>query len=234
MSAIAVFFGGVLILLAVVAGLLSVKPSALASALRYGLPVAMAGVGAILTLIGRASIGIPLLAFAAALFSRARSASRASRATRQPGGQSYVRSAALEMELDLDTGEMNGLVLAGSFEGRELKDLEEPDLMQLHSELVRDPESLGLLEAYLDRRAPDWRAGLDVDDDAGLRASPGSGAMTQKEAYEVLGLGAGASEAEIREAHRRLMKRMHPDAGGSAFLAGRINEAKAVLLSRHD
>ena len=231
MSAIAVFFGGVLILLAVLAGLLSVRPSALAATLRYGLPVAMAVVGGVLTLLGRASIGIPLLAFAAALFARAR---RAARATRQPGGQSYVRSAALEMELDLDTGEMNGLVLAGSFEGSELNSLDEPDLMQLHAELSGDPESLGLLEAYLDRRTPDWRAGLDMDDDAGLGASPGSGAMTQKEAYEVLGLGPGASEAEIREAHRRLMKRMHPDAGGSAFLAGRINEAKAVLLSRHD
>ncbi len=231
MSAIAVFFGGVLILLALGAGLLSVKPSALANTFRYVLPVAVGGFGAVLTLIGRAGIGIPLLAFAVALYSRARGASRA---TRQAGGQSYVRSAALEMELDLDTGEMNGLVLAGSFEGRELKDLDEPDLMRLHSELARDPESLGLLEAYLDRRAPDWRAGFDVNDDAGLGASPSSSAMTQKEAYEVLGLGAGASEAEIREAHRRLMKRMHPDTGGSAFLAGRINEAKAVLLSRHD
>lgn len=231
MSPIAVFFGGLLILLAAVAGLLSVKPSALAATLRYGLPVAMAAVGGVLTLIGRAGIGIPLLAFAAAMYSRARSSSRA---TRQPGGHSYVRSAALEMELDLDTGEMNGLVLAGSFEGRELDNLDEPDLLQLHSELAGDAESLGLLEAYLDRRAPDWRAGLDVDDDAGLGASPGAGTMTQKEAYEVLGLGPGASEAEIREAHRRLMKRMHPDAGGSAFLAGRINEAKAVLLNRHD
>lgn len=231
MSAIAVFFGGVLILLAVLGGLLTVRPSTLAATLRYGLPVVLAGIGGVLTLIGRAGIGIPLLALAAAMFGRARSAARA---TRQPGGHSYVRSAALEMELDLDTGEMNGLVLAGTFEGSELDNLNADDLLQLHSELAGDPESLGLLEAYLDRRAPDWRAGLDMDDDAGLGASPGSGAMTQKEAYEVLGLGPGASEAEIREAHRRLMKRMHPDAGGSAFLAGRINEAKAVLLSRHD
>lgn len=231
MSAIAVFFGGILILLAALAGLLSVKPSALAATLRYGFPVALAAVGGVLTLIGRAGIGIPLLAFAAALFSRVR---QSARATRQPGGHSYVRSAALEMELDLDTGDMNGLVLAGSFEGAELDGLDEAELMQLHSELAADPESLSLLEAYLDRRTPDWRAGLDMDDDAGLGASHGSGAMTQKEAYEVLGLGPGASEAEIREAHRRLMKRMHPDAGGSAFLAGRINEAKAVLLSRHD
>lgn len=231
MSAIAVFFGGLLLLLAAAAGVLSVKPAALASTLRYGLPVSLAGIGAVMIFIGRGGIGIPMLAFALALFSRAR---RASRATRQPGGQSYVRSAALEMELDLDTGAMNGLVLAGSFEGHELDQLDEPELFQLHAELVRDPESLGLLEAYLDRRTPDWRAGFDMDDDAGLGTSPSSGAMTQKEAYEVLGLGAGASEAEIREAHRRLMKRMHPDAGGSAFLAGRINEAKAVLLSRHD
>ena len=231
MSAFAVFFGGLLVLLAVGLGLLSVNPSVLARTLRYGLPLAMAGLGVVLILIGRAGIGIPLLAFAGALYSRAR---RAARATRQPGGQSYVRSAALEMELDLDTGVMNGLVLAGSFEGQELNNLDEPDLMHLHAELAGDPESLKLLEAYLDRRAPDWRAGFDMDDDAGLGASPGSGAMTQKEAYEVLGLGAGASEAEVREAHRRLMKRMHPDAGGSAFLAGRINEAKAVLMSRHD
>ncbi|KGF68720.1 molecular chaperone DnaJ [Hoeflea sp. BAL378] len=231
MSAIAVFFGGLLILVAVLAGLLSVKPAALASALRYGLPAAMAGLGLTLMLVGRASLGLPLLAFAAMLFSRARSASRA---TRQPGGRSHVRSAALEMELDLDTGAMNGLVLAGSFEGRELDALDEPDLLRLHSELSGDPESLALLEAYLDRRIADWRAGAQTDGGAGLGAAPGSGAMTQQEAYEILGLAAGASEAEIREAHRRLMKRMHPDAGGSTFLAGRINEAKTVLLSRHD
>ena len=61
----------------------------------------------------------------------------------------------------------------------------------LHSELSRDAESLGLLEAYLDRRMPDWRAGFDPEEDAGLGAAPGTGAMTQKEAYEILGLAAG-------------------------------------------
>ncbi len=231
MSAIAVFLGGLLVVVAVAGGLLSVNPSALAKALRYGLPVGLGAFAVTMIILGRSGIGIPLLAVAVAMLARARNASRA---TRQPGGHSHVRSAALEMELDLDTGEMSGLVLAGSYEGRELDDLDDADLMHLYTELAADAESLGLLEAYLDRRAPDWRAGFDMNDDAGLGASPGSGAMTEKEAYEILGLGPGAGEAEIREAHRRLMKRMHPDAGGSAFLAGRINEAKAVLLSRHD
>lgn len=231
MSAIAIFLGGLLVLVAVAGALMSVNPSALARALRYGLPVGLGAFAVTMIILGRSGIGIPLLAFAVAMLARARSAARA---TRQPGGHSHVRSAALEMELDLDTGEMNGLVLAGSYEGRELDDLDEADLMHLYTELAADAESLGLLEAYLDRRSPDWRAGFDMNDDAGLGASPGSGAMTEKEAYEILGLGPGAGEAEIREAHRRLMKRMHPDAGGSAFLAGRINEAKAVLLSRHD
>jgi hypothetical protein len=100
--------------------------------------------------------------------------------------------------------------------------------------LLPIPKVWAYLRRILTAESPDWRAGPDMDDDAGLGAAPSSGAMTQKEAYEVLGLAPGASEAEIREAHRRLMKRMHPDAGGTAFLAGRINAAKDVLLRRHD
>jgi hypothetical protein len=198
--------------------------------IRYAGPVLLAFFGLVLTFAGKAGVGLGLVGLATALFGRLR---KKGRVETPPERKSYVRSAALEMELDLDTGEMNGLVLAGRFEGRELDTLGEEDLIALHAELADDAESRALFEAYLDRRLPGWRDRLDADARGGLGGAPRSGAMTEEEAHEILGLRPGASEAQIREAHRRLMKRVHPDAGGSVFLAARINEAKDLLLRRH-
>jgi hypothetical protein len=106
-------------------------------------------------------------------------------------------------------------------------------LKQLYAELPGDPESRQLLETYLDSRFPVWREDPDTHASEGLGVPPGTGAMTKQEAYKILGLEAGATAADIRKAHRRLMQRLHPDLGGTSFLAARINEAKDVLLTNH-
>ena len=126
-----------------------------------------------------------------------------------------------------------GMVLAGRYETRLLGSMDLGELKELYGELAGDQESRQLLETYLDGRFPVWRD--DPKPNGGDRhgVAPGSGAMTKEEAYKILGLEAGATAADIRKAHRRLMQRLHPDLGGTSFLAARINEAKDVLLSNH-
>ncbi len=148
-----------------------------------------------------------------------------------PGGRSQVSSANLAMELDHDSGGMTGTVRAGAFAGRDLDSLSLEEIAALMREcLAGDPEGARLLEAYLDRRTPGWRENAERDRDPGQGRAPGAGAMAQQEAYEILGLQPGAGEEAIREAHRTLMKRIHPDAGGTSGLAARVNQAKDVLL----
>ena len=108
------------------------------------------------------------------------------------------------------------------------------ELKQLYRELPGDPESRQLLQTYLDGRFPVWREDEQSNGGEGLGVAPGAGAMTKEEAYKILGLEAGAAAADVRKAHRRLMQRLHPDIGGTSFLAARINEAKDVLLSNHN
>ncbi|WP_395665631.1 DnaJ domain-containing protein [Methylocella sp.] len=148
---------------------------------------------------------------------------------------SCVRSATIEMQLDHDTGRMWGAVLAGAQEGRELDALTRPECEALYDFCRRDdPEGARLLEAYLDRRFAGWREARKSESDAGSGASRrNSGAMTQDEAYEVLGLRKGASREEVVRSHRSLMKKLHPDHGGTTDLAARVNEAKEVLMRRH-
>ena len=136
------------------------------------------------------------------------------------------------MELDHDSGALRGRVLSGRHEGAALDDLDVLTLITLLSDI--DEDSVPLLAAYLDRRQPRWREHAPGDAAAanGSRPSRG-GKMTEEEAYQILGLQAGASAEEIGRAHRALMKKLHPDQGGSTYLAARVNEAKEVLLRRH-
>jgi DnaJ-domain-containing protein 1 len=146
-----------------------------------------------------------------------------------PGQASDVETSHIAMGLDHDSGRMFGRVKAGRFEGKDLAELDLPLLLDLMAELAaRDPEGVPLLEAWLDRAHPDWR-----DQAAHAGPPPGrapGGRMTREEALAVLGLAEGAAEAEIRAAHRRLMRTAHPDQGGSDWLAARLNEARDILL----
>lgn len=151
------------------------------------------------------------------------------------GRVSCVRSAMIEMELDHETGKMRGSILAGLDEGRELNSLTRPQCEVLYDLCRRDdPEGARLLQAYLDRRFSGWRPANEAQGDSwSSEARRRAGAMSKDEAYEVLGLQKGATREEVVRSHRSLMKKLHPDHGGTTDLAARVNEAKEVLMRRH-
>ena len=156
------------------------------------------------------------------------------RAWRGPGDPQRLRSAAVELDLRPDGMPLDGVLHVGAYAGRSLSAVPPSDLAGLVPLLAaNDPEGARLLELYLDRRHPGWRVDADADGDPrpGRAAKPG--AMTEEEAYQVLGLERGASLEEIRAAHRALMKRLHPDQGGSVERAARVNAARDRLLNRH-
>ncbi len=170
----------------------------------------------------------PFLMRSRALWRRAKAA-----AGPIPGRTSEVATRFLRMVLDHDSGVMSGEVLEGAFAGRRLDDLDQAELIALWRKCqAADAQSAAVLEAYLDRGLGEsWRAAAGAGP-AGEGEAPGSAgeAMTPAEAYGILGLEAGASEKAIREAHRRLMQKVHPDHGGSNYLAAKINRAKELLL----
>jgi DnaJ-domain-containing protein 1 len=190
----------------------------------------LVGLGLMAT--GRFMAAIPLLVVASSLLGwLPQPASWTRRTRRSAGKRSQVRAAMVEMVLDHDTGEMEGTVLAGPHAGQRLAALGEAELLDLLR--IADADSRALLEAYLDRRIPGWREHRDADPAAGRGERRRDGAMTEQEAYEILGLEPGASAEDVRRAHRALMKRLHPDQGGSNWLAARVNQAKDVLLRHH-
>ena len=147
---------------------------------------------------------------------------------RASSGATSVRANWVEMQLDHETGEMHGTVLKGAHAGTALDQIDRVQIVAIYREAAADdPESARLIEAYLDRRfGPEWRAEL-----GGETRTPDSEPMSRDEALKVLGLKHGASEDEVRSAHRRLMLQIHPDRGGSDYLAAKINQARNALLS---
>ncbi|MDH3388801.1 MAG: molecular chaperone DnaJ [Gammaproteobacteria bacterium] len=176
----------------------------------------------LLTLLG----GIPLL-------KRMLAGMGAAKPGPQPssGQTSTVQSRYIRMTLNHDSGDIDGEILAGRFKGRTLNQLNLEALLQLLRECQDDEESVALLQAYLDRVYADtWQQQAGAQ---GQRQTPsGAGEMSREEALRVLGLSSDVGEAEIIEAHRRLMQKLHPDRGGSAYLAARVNLAKDTLLAR--
>lgn len=150
------------------------------------------------------------------------------------GRSSTIETRFLRMSLDHDTGTMGGTVLEGRYRGRNLDELDLDQLLELLYECrAGDSQSAAVLEAYLDRHhGEDWRQEESAEGERASAPPHDGGNMTTEEAYQILGLEPGASEEEIRDTHRRLMQKLHPDRGGSTYLAAKINQAKKMLLGK--
>lgn len=208
--------------------LLNMTPKQIAAVLIKSAPIALMAVGGLLTLVGRGVIGFPMVLLGLSLWRRFRSMRPP---TSSNGRKSTVRSVYLEMELDHDTGEMDGKVLSGRLEGSRLSSLNRSEILSLYREISDDGDSVALLESFLDRYHSDWRESDEKKDSGQSSNTSGFESMTKEEAYQILGLEPGASREEIHQAWRRLVKAVHPDSGGSAFLTAKINAARDLLLS---
>ncbi|WP_315986552.1 DnaJ domain-containing protein [Microvirga sp. Mcv34] len=211
-------------------------PKVLAKSLKTLAGVAAIGAAVLVGIKGRIDMALLLGGFGAwALGWSALNLPGPWRKFQQAGSRfSRIRSAMIEMEIDHATGAVEGTILVGAFAGRRLSSLDPQSLGRLYDECsAHDPQGVPLLEAYLDRRFAGWRENAHGDRDTRTRTHAHTGVMTKEEAYQILGLQPGASLDEIRKAHRTLMKKLHPDQGGTAYLAARVNEAREVLLGRH-
>jgi len=157
----------------------------------------------------------------------------ASLRSRQASGsqQSSLSTALLRMRLDHETGALSGEVLQGPLKGWRLDDLTREQLNEL-SDYCRDNdgESLRLLEGYLEQRFGEQAGSGHSQAGEGSNSESLDGSMSRREALEILGLKDSADEEAVIAAHRKLMQKLHPDRGGSDYLAAKINQAKDLLL----
>lgn len=205
------------------------NPQRLARQLRTVGGVAALASAAVLVMRGAVSYAAPLGMLGFWLLSGAPAGPFGGSARKSPGQTSKVSTEFLEMELDHDSGAMRGRVLKGMFAGRPLDRMKPVELALLWQDCrLADPQSAQLIEAYLDRVHPSWREDV-ARGEARMSGGP-DGRMTVEEAREILGVAPDADAEQIRRAHRELISRLHPDRGGSTYLASKVNEAKDVLL----
>jgi hypothetical protein len=215
------------------------NPVVLARAIKIGGGVVALAVAAFTGIKGELAVAVPLGIFGAGLLGWSPfgtgfgniGAMFGGGAQRSPGQTSRVRSQFLDMSLDHDSGGLEGQIVAGPYAGHSLAEFDLPQLTAMIPGF--DAESVSLLESYLDRRFPAWRQDAQGNTAGGQSRPAASGKMTDEEAYQILGLQPGAGRADIGRAHRGLMKKLHPDQGGSTYLAARVNEAKDTLLRTH-
>jgi len=205
------------------------NPVIVARRLRLGAGVASLLAGGVLFMRGLAPVAVPLAMFGSWLIWGSTSGPWGGSVPKSSGQTSSIVTDHLEMELDHDTGEMRGRVLKGLFKDRDIESLTPTDMALLWQDCRQnDAKSAQLIEAYLDRVHPSWQEDVARGESA-MRGGP-DGRMSVAEALEILGLKSGSSDEDIRRAHRELMLKMHPDRGGSTYLAAKINEAKEVAL----
>lgn len=223
------------------------NPAVLAKLVKWGVFGIIGVVALFFAVTGRLAFAAPLViggiwwlirrSVRKTLFQAAAGAARAAAGSNygapSEDGNSEVRTAYVHMTLNHNSGEISGQVLKGKFEGARFSDLSLSEMLEL-LETCRseDPQAVALLESYLDRiEGADWRERGGQKQDQDSRSSAANqGGMTREEALETLDLQPGATTEEIKQAHHRLMLKMHPDQGGSTYLASKINQAKDILL----
>jgi hypothetical protein len=219
--------------LLVVQGFARANPAVVARQIRLAGGALSLAAAALFMVRGMATIAAPLSLLGAWLLGwsgRSPFPGRSPGSSPSSGAGSRIATDYLEMELDHDTGAMSGRIIKGMFAGRDIDSLRPAEVALLwHDCRYVDPQSAQVLEAYLDRVHPTWREDVARGE---RQMRDHDGRMQPAEAYQILGLKDGASADEIRRAHRDLMLKLHPDRGGSTYLAAQVNEAKDVLLGQ--
>jgi hypothetical protein len=147
----------------------------------------------------------------------------------QPTGSSEVETRFLRMTLDHGSGGMDGEIIEGPYKGRLLSEVGQQAVVNILKQCwSEDEQSVQILETYLDHHYPDWRIMSESEAGPGMSSTDG---MDRGEAFEILGLSEEATNEQVKAAYLRLIAGLHPDHGGSTYLAAKINRAKDVLLS---